>query len=303
MSDAICSFITALMLSSCLQPQARPFGGWIAGCDNEHVCTAVRTVDAIDALPAVGGIPLLQIRHYPFRDATPEFRLFDPANPAPDAVLRPSIASLTIRYPEVNGKSAVQTYYAMPDFDSATRFNQKGGYRFKDEDARSILYGLGVGSSVEISVGPKRVPLGNAGFGEVLAHFDLEQELAETPGALVLRPNNIMYDYAHPVPPEADTFQLTAFTDMQFDRWLDAYVKLHPGVKVKHAAEPTRGLVTTVRYKSFDFDCGEFERWGHVGGDEGFVLVERREMPVCTGIPEAHWVRTWRADTISPEGS
>lgn len=44
-----------------------------------------------------------------------------------------------------------------------------------------------------------------------------------------------------------------------------------------------------------------YERWGHVGAGNDFVLVERREMPVCNGSGPAHWIQTYRADTISPE--
>jgi hypothetical protein len=298
-------FLLAAAMATSAQADsgARIFGGWIAGCDNEHVCTAIRTVDAVDVEPSDGGIPFLHMQHHPFRDATPEFRLFDPANPAPDAVLRPPIAKLTIRYGNIRETTAIQVYYAYPDFDSGTRFNQKGGYRFKDEDARSILYGLRTGISVEMAIGPKRIPLGNADLDHALAHFDREQELDDTPGALVLRPGNIMYDYAHPMPPKADTVMLSAFTQAQFDKWLRSYVTANPGPKVKHSNDPARGLVTTIRFASFNFDCGTYERWGHVGDRDEFVLVERREMPVCNGVPETHWIRTYRADTISPEGS
>jgi hypothetical protein len=110
-----------------------------------------------------------------------------------------------------------------------------------------------------------------------------------------------MYDYAHPRPPEAPTVELVGFTQEEFDAWLKDYLKQHPGKKVKRTVEPEHGLITAIRYNSFDFDCGIFERWGHQRSTRKFVLIERRAMPVCVGIGETHWIRTYRADTISPE--
>jgi hypothetical protein len=279
----------------------RVYGGWITGCDNENICTTIHTVDAVDGLPADGGVPFLQIRHHPHRDAIPEIRVMDPANPAPDAVLRPAVAFISMDFRARSKDGQLRVYYASPDFPDNTPFNVPGSYRFNHEEVRTILYGLRVGVPVSIMIGPKRTSLNSAKLDDALSHFDREQDLADTPGALVLRPKGVMHDYAHPWPPDAPTVELVGFTQEEFDAWLKLYLKQHPGQKVKHMVEPEHGLITAIRYRSFNFDCGVLERWGHQRSVRKFVLVERREMPVCVGINEAHWIRTYRADTISPE--
>jgi hypothetical protein len=285
------------------EPGVKMFGGWIAGCSNENICTAIRPLwDAIDALPANPGTPFVQIRHHPHRDAAPEITLFDTRNLTPDAVLKTLSVIMVIEFEKDEANCKCKS-----DCPRNIRFynahaHGKGGYRFNDEDARSVLHGLRHGKEVLVTIGDKHgFPLNTAHLDEALALFDREQDLDNTPGALVLRPGNIMYDYAHPWPPDADTVKLYPFTNTHFIGWLESYLKQHPGAKVKHRQEAGRGLITVVRYKSFEFDCGVFERWAYSGIGHEFVLVERREMPVCSGVPEEHWINTYRADTISPE--
>jgi hypothetical protein len=273
----------------------KTFGRWIAGCDNVNVCTAIHPAwDAVDVLPDIPGTPFLKIRHHPHRDATPEIWLVDPENPAPLAVLKPPLVTMVFHFNDNPGVGNALVYRASIDGE--------GGYRFLDEDARSILYGLRTAKRAVVSIAYNRgFSFDPDPFGQALAFFDREQDLAGTPGALVLRPGNVMYDYAHPAPPDADLVLLTPFNTKQFDKWLAGHLKDHPGQKVKHIEDQNRGLITAIRYRSFDFDCGVYERWGHVGKAYEFVLVERREMPICNGVPEAHWIMTYRADTISPE--
>jgi hypothetical protein len=280
----------------------RVYGGWIAGCDNENICTAIRTVDAVDSLLPQGSIPFLQIRHHPHRDAIPEIRIIDPANPAPDAMLRPGLSFISLDFRERSSEGELRIYHARPELSDGTQSNAASRYRFSDEDVRTILYGLRVAVPASIAIGAKQIPLNSTQLDEALAHFDWAQDLADTPGALVLQPSGpVMFDYAHPWAPDAPLVQLSRFSPASFEAWFKRYLQQHPGRKVKHEAEPERGLVTTIRYDSFDFDCGVFERWGHDRTADQLVLVERREMPVCVGIGDAHWIRTYRADTISPE--
>jgi hypothetical protein len=276
----------------------RTFGGWMAGCDNENICTAIRPAwDAIDVLPRNSGMPFVQIRHHPQRDAVPEITLIDQTNPSPDAVLKPPLAIMVVHYDreckcKTDCPENVGIYHA--------RIDGKGGYKFKDEEARTVLYGLRKGNRVLITLGDKRgLPLDVAHLDEALAHFDREQKLADTPGALVLQPDNVMYDYAHPHPPFAPIAELTGFNAKQLKNWRAEYPKPMPGEVLHFELEPKRGITTLLRTKSPDGDCGVFERWGHVGTGNDFVLVKRREMPVCSGIAQQHWIRTYRADTIS----
>ena len=275
-------------------PGVKTFGSWIAGCNNENICTAVRPAwAAIDVLPDMPGTPFLQIRHHPQRDATPEFRLIDPENPAPIAVLKPPLVTMVFHFNDSPGVGNALIYRASIDGE--------GGYRFKDEDARSILYGLRKGTRVVVSISDKRgFSFNPEPFDEALAFFDRQQALDDTPGALVLRPDNVMYDYAHPVPPDADTVQLSIFDGEHLHNWMVEYPERMPDEIIEVEPKPDRGLVNVIRAKSLEGDCGVFERWGHVGTNNDFVLVERREMPVCIGLGPAHWIQTYRADTISP---
>jgi hypothetical protein len=95
--------------------------------------------------------------------------------------------------------------------------------------------------------------------------------------------------------------QLTEFNVNQLNNWRAEYPERKPDEVIHIELDPEGGMVWLVRTQSPDRDCGIFERWGHVGNGNDFVRVERREMPVCNGIGEQHWIQTYRADTISPE--
>jgi hypothetical protein len=298
-------FSSMLLLATpvAAEPGVKIFGRWIAACDNENVCTAIHPGwDAIDILPERPGIPLLQFRHHPFRDAIPEFRLIESGNPAPSSVLKSHAVTMVIHFKKEGRTDDSGTAYDPADRLFHASVDDKGGYRFNDEDARSIVYGLRTGERAVVSIADVRgFSFDPKPFDEVLAYFDQQQELADTPGAFVLRPDGVMYDYAHPVPPEADTVQLTRFTREQLQNWRVEYPEKLPNEIVHTEPHPDRGFVIVVRAKSKDRDCGTYERWGHVGRGNDFVLVERREMPICNGIHEDDWLRTYRADTLSPE--
>ena len=296
-----CALFAASQLSA--EPAVKLFGGWIAGCNNENICTAIRPVwDAIDGLPLNDGMPFVQIRHHPQRGSAPEITLIDQSNPAPDAILKPPLAAIMIHYDvrdkNYNCRGSCVGHISL----FQAHIDGKGGYRIKDEDARSVLYGLRQGIKVEVSLGDRpALPLDTAKLDEALAHFDREQELEDTPGALVLRPENVMYDYAHPVPPEAETVVLTAFSVSQLNSWRVEYPESMPGETIYSEPDLSRGTVLLVRARSPDGDCGILEQWGHVGAGNDFALFERREMPVCNGIAPQHWIQTYRANRISPE--
>ena len=294
----LCALFAASQLSA--QPAVKLFGGWIAGCNNENICMAIRPVwNAIDGLPADDDMPFVQIRHHPQRDATPEISLIDQSNPAPDAMLKPPLAIMAIHYSrdcKCKGDCPDNVQYYQVPIDG------KGGYRVEDEDARSVLYGLRHGTKIEVLLGDRpALPLDTAKLDEALAHFDREQGLEDTPGALVLRPENVMYDYAHPVPPEAETLVLTAFSVSQLNNWRAEYPESMPDETIYLEPDALRGTVLLVRTRSPDGDCGILEQWGHVGAGNDFILIERREMPVCNGIAPQHWIQTYRANRISAE--
>lgn len=58
------------------------------------------------------------------------------------------------------------------------------------------------------------------------------------------------------------------------------------------------GVLRSYRYDSPAHDCGVMMVWGWTGGD--FLLIERREMPVCQGLSSTDWIRTyWRPVAVS----
>ncbi len=277
-------------------PGVKTFGKWTAGCDNENVCTAIHPAwNSGDVPPEIRGTPFLQIRHHPQRDAIPQISLLDPANQAPRAVLRPPLVTMVFQFNAKSGVGNALAYPAVVDGD--------GGYRFEAEDTRSIIYGLRKSKRVAVSIDDQRgFSFDPAPFEEVLAFFDRQQELEGTPGALVLLPGDeVMNDYAHPVPPEADTVELTPFSQQQLQHWQVEYPERKPNEVIDVETYPARGIVVLIRAKTPARDCGVFERWGHTGTGTNFVLVERREMPVCNGIAQQHWIQTYRANSISPQ--
>ena len=276
----------------------RSFDGWIAACDNENVCTAVHPFDAVAGAGESAFVPVLELRHHPFRDAQPEVFVHDPATSAPAALQRPAATVLTMRLPR-SPQAGIAVFASLPMAQDRS-YARPATYRFRDEDAWSILSALRRAYRIEREAGPAYTVLDPRGLDQALVLFDTAQDLDGTPGALVLKPDGVLDDYAHPVPPAAGQYRLARFTNPQFDRWFADYRAGHPGIVIKHLAEPARGTVTTVRYAALSHDCGVRERWGHIGAGE-FVLAERREMPVCRGISETVWPRSFRADTISPD--
>ncbi|WP_430443839.1 hypothetical protein [Sphingorhabdus contaminans] len=286
--------IFAAAAAGVTEAKVASFGDWLAGCSNENICTAIRMVDTKDCMYRDGGVPFLQIRHHPHRDAIPEIRLIDPENPTTTGMPRPALVTIVFRFNDNPGVGNILIYYASID--------DEGGYRFDDEDARFILYGLRRASRVIVSIADKRgLSLNAEQIDDALAYFDRQQGLDDTPGALVLRPDNVMYDYAHPVPPEADTVQLSTYSGEQLHNWMVENPERTPDEIIEVEPKLDRGLVNVIRAKSLKGDCGVFERWGHVGTGNEFVLVERREMPLCRGTGPARWIQTYRADTLSPE--
>lgn len=61
---------------------------------------------------------------------------------------------------------------------------------------------------------------------------------------------------------------------------------------------PASGLLTTRKLDNPAGDCGLAAIYAAT--PSGFVLVERREMPVCHNLGIAHWIRTNHADTVEP---
>jgi hypothetical protein len=61
----------------------------------------------------------------------------------------------------------------------------------------------------------------------------------------------------------------------------------------------SEGIFRATRHIGGRADCGITEAWAWEG--EAFAMIDRREMPVCRGIPQKHWIVTYRADTISPD--
>lgn len=43
-------------------------------------------------------------------------------------------------------------------------------------------------------------------------------------------------------------------------------------------------------------DCGTFRAWGYTA--QGWVLLERREMPLCRGLDPDRWIRTYHRSTL-----
>lgn len=355
LSGALLALGGALSVTSNAHAQTRQFEGWVTGCDNALVCTAIAFAEPAK-IAAEPGIPFLQIRHSPLRDATPEIRLFDPG--LTDEVGRLARLGASLVASPVGAEIAKGPETFRAEYDG------KGGFRFKDEQARSILFALRSGHGIRISIGQKQsLRLLTAGLDGALGYFDDQQELADTPGALVKKPKGDLIDYAHPPPPDVDTIELSAFGEPVHSdaaqRGLPAVARCKPApseqalqayplrgsatllrrtcdadginemsawyVVAKTGARPVPygwnngvddkrrdgallanaevlpngGLIRAVRFRGPTKDCGIAERWGW--SKEGkFLLVERREMPLCRSAGQAHWIITYRADAVSP---
>ncbi len=183
--------------------QTRQFENWIVGCDNVNVCTAIIFAQPSKKM-AAPGIPFLQIRHHPHRDATPEIRLFDPgATSGTDR--RAARAARLVSTPTGSEIAKGPTTYAAED-------DGNGGFRFGANRAWGLLAALRKPDRVTISIGEKRnLRIDTAGLDAALAYIDKQQDLAQTPGALVSKPEGVQQDYLHPKPPDIDSMEGAAF--------------------------------------------------------------------------------------------
>lgn len=184
--------------------QTKQFRNWIVGCDNTNVCTAMVFAEPSKAA-TVPGIPFLQIRHHPHRDATPEIRVFDPGPAAEGDGLSKSSARLIVS--PTGGEIAKGPVSHVADFEG------NGGFRFRSARARTILHALRSSSErITISIGEKQnLRVNAAGLDEALAYMDVQQDLADTPGALVKKPDGELTDYLHPTPPDIETVEGAGF--------------------------------------------------------------------------------------------
>lgn len=195
--------VSPLMLTI-VSAQTRQFQNWVVGCDNTNVCTGIIFAEPSKAA-AAPGIPFLQIRHHPHRDATPEIRVFDPGPAAEGDRLSKSSARLIIAPTGAEIAKGPTSYVA--DFEG------NSGFRFRSAGARTILHALRSSSErITISIGEKQnLRVNTAGLDEALAYMDVQQDLADTPGALVKKPDGDLTDYLHPTPPDIETVEGAAF--------------------------------------------------------------------------------------------
>lgn len=192
------------LASSLASAQTKQFRNWVVGCDNAHVCTAIVFAEPSKAA-AEPGIPFLQIRHHPHRDAIPEIRVFDPGPAAAGDRLSKSSARLVVAPAGGEVAKGPATYIA--DFEGG------GGFLFRSHRARTMLHALRSSSErITISIGGKQnLHVNTAGLDEALGYMDVQQDLADTPGALVKKPDGDLTDYLHPTPPDLETVEGAAF--------------------------------------------------------------------------------------------
>lgn len=192
------------LFSSAVSAQTRQFQNWVVGCDNTHICTAIAFAEPSKAI-AEPGMPLLQIRHHPYRDATPEIRIFDPGPAAEGDRLAKNSAQLIVTPSGAEIAKGPTRYRA--------EFEGKGGFRFPSHRARALLHALrSHDERITLSIGEKQeLRVDTAGLDDALAYMDDRQELADTPGALVKKPDGVQNDYLHPKPPDIETVEGAAF--------------------------------------------------------------------------------------------
>ncbi|RDV07269.1 hypothetical protein DXH95_07865 [Sphingorhabdus pulchriflava] len=53
------------------------------------------------------------------------------------------------------------------------------------------------------------------------------------------------------------------------------------------------GILRSYKYLNDREDCGIFRAWGYT--QNGWHLIERREMPICRGLSPSEWIRTYHA--------
>lgn len=192
------------LMSTIVSAQTKQFRNWIVGCDNTHVCTAIAFAEP-STVAAEPGVPFLQIRHHPHRDATPVIRVFDPGPAAEGDRLSKSSARLIVSPTGAEIAKGSASYIA--DFEG------NSGFRFRSARARTILHALRSSSErITISIGEKQnLRVNTVGLDEALAYMDVQQGLADTPGALVKKPDGDLTDYLHPAPPDIETVEGAAF--------------------------------------------------------------------------------------------
>jgi hypothetical protein len=62
--------------------------------------------------------------------------------------------------------------------------------------------------------------------------------------------------------------------------------------------EPQRGTIRAASKAGSHGDCGMILSWGWTGAKAGFRQIEQLEMPLCQGLPERFWLRTYRTDHV-----
>jgi hypothetical protein len=61
------------------------------------------------------------------------------------------------------------------------------------------------------------------------------------------------------------------------------------------------GVLRTLQPRGGRQDCGVARAWAFTGS--GWLLLDRREMPLCIGLAPAHWIvtHTARSDRVPPD--
>ncbi len=198
------AFLAGIVSLASAKGEVRTFGSWVVGCDNAHVCTAIVFAEPSKAV-AEPGIPFVQIRHHPLRDATPEIRIVDPGRSGEGDRLARSRALLVVMPTGAEVAKGPATHRA--------EFEGNASFRFQSSHARTILHALRSRTDrITISIGEKQnLRVNTAGLEAALAYMDDQQELADTPGALVRKPDGVLNDYLHPTPPDINTVEGAAF--------------------------------------------------------------------------------------------
>jgi hypothetical protein len=240
----------ASALPSAVMAQTRQFQNWVVGCDNAHVCTAIVFAEPSKAV-AEPGIPLLQIRHHPLRDATPEIRIFDPGPAAEGTRLSKAVARLVVTPTGAEVAKGPETHVA--------EFEGNGGFRFSSSRARGILHALRTRSArITISIGDKQnLRVNTAGLDDALAHMDDRQELSDTPGALIRKPEGDLTDYLHPTPPDIETVEGAAFGEGFGSDIPPASLPSVPGCKPRPADDIVQGHALRGPSVLLRMDCAD----------------------------------------------
>lgn len=142
------AFLAGMVLPVSAREEVRTFGNWLVGCDNAHVCTAIVFAEPSKAV-AEPGIPLLQIRHHPVRDAAPEIRIVDPGPSGEGDRLAKSRALLVVTPTGAEIGKGPASHRA--------EFEGNAGFRFQSSRARTILHALlSRTDRITISIGEKQ---------------------------------------------------------------------------------------------------------------------------------------------------